>query len=349
VTATPITTTDQAVDVVLPGIVPPDGLQLRRRAIAPLGPHQALVRVEATGVSFAEQQMRRGRYFDQPPFPIVPGYDFVGIVAALGEEVTGFRVGDRVAAMTGTGAWTDRATIDAADLVPVPAGIDPVSAEAVMVNGLTAYRMLHRTARVQPGQTVAVFGAAGGVGSTLLQMARAAGVRAIGIVSGGKADAVRSLGGEPIDHSSEDVASRVRALAPEGVSAVFDHRGGDALRESFGMLAAGGTLVAYGVAAFRDASGDPMASIYASLTILQELQASGDTRRAAFFNVWEGKADNLDQFRADQRADLAAVFQLVIDGAIAPVIAAEFPLERAADALTLAESGRGFGKIILRP
>ena len=111
------------------------------------------MRVEATGVSFAEQQMRRGKYYDQPKFPFVPGYDLVGTAG-----------GRRVAALTKVGGWADHVVLDEADLVDVPDGVSAEAAETVVVNGLTAYRMLLRVAKVQRGETIVVHGANGGVG-----------------------------------------------------------------------------------------------------------------------------------------------------------------------------------------
>src|SRR3954469_2076072 len=161
----------QAREIELPGIGEPETLRLRTRELGTPGPGQTVVRVEASGVSFAEQQMRRGKYYDQPPYPFVPGYDLVGI-----DE----RTGRRVAALTKTGGWADRVLLDEADLVPVPDGVSAAAAETVVVNGITAWRMLHRVAKVRPGQTVLVLGANGGVGTTLVQLARHAGVRVIG-------------------------------------------------------------------------------------------------------------------------------------------------------------------------
>src|SRR5688572_20371004 len=169
--------TDLRTEVVLPGVVDPGGLQLRTSPIPDPGAGQVLIRMEATGVSFAEQQMRRGRYYDQPPFPFVPGYDLVGVVQAVGAGVPPGLAGQRVAALTKVGGWASHAVIDAADLVPVPAGLDPAEAETVVVNGITAWQMLHRKAGVRSGQTILVHGANGGVGSTLAQLARLAGVR----------------------------------------------------------------------------------------------------------------------------------------------------------------------------
>src|SRR6266550_4718431 len=142
-------------EIVLPGIGEPESLRPRTRDLPDPAPRQALVRVEATGVSFAEQQMRRGKYYDQPAFPFVPGYDLVGVVEALGPgDPAEVRVGQRVAALTKTGGWADRVLLDAADLVPVPDGVGAADAETVVVNGVTAWRMLRRSARVRAGQTI---------------------------------------------------------------------------------------------------------------------------------------------------------------------------------------------------
>ena len=215
-----------ATEIVLPGAVEPEDLQVSTRELPEPEPDQAVVRVEATGVSFAEQQMRRGKYYDQPPFPFVPGYDLVGVIERLGDAVDGgLAVGQRVAALTKTGGWADRVVLDAAELVPVPRGIDAAAAETVVVNGVTALRML-RSARVQPGQTIVVLGAAGGVGSTLVQVARDAGIRVIGTAGPSAQERVRELGAIPVDYRNDDVPARVRELAPDGVAAVFDHVGG---------------------------------------------------------------------------------------------------------------------------
>src|SRR5215210_60286 len=114
-------------------------------------------------------------------------------------------------------------------LVPLPDGLDPLAAETAVVNGLTAWRMLHRAAAVQRGQTIVVLGAAGGVGTMLVQLARHAGIRLIGTAGPRQQDRVRELGAIAVDHRGEDVPARVRALAPDGVAAVLDHVGGSGI------------------------------------------------------------------------------------------------------------------------
>ena len=126
-------------EVVLPGVVAPEGLQVHHRTVPAPAAGQALVTMEATGVSFAEQQMRLGKYYDQPAFPFVPGYDVVGLVAELGPNVRDVAVGQRVAALTHTGGWADHVVLPTDKLVPVPAGLEPADAVAVVTNGVTAW------------------------------------------------------------------------------------------------------------------------------------------------------------------------------------------------------------------
>ncbi|MER6396813.1 medium chain dehydrogenase/reductase family protein [Kitasatospora sp. NPDC001603] len=338
------------VEVVLPGKVEPEGLEIRSGLPLPVpAAGQVLVGVEATGVSFAEQQMRRGRYYDQPAFPFVPGYDLVGTVLAAGPGVGPELVGRRVAAMTKTGGWASHVALDAADLVEVPDGVGAAEAETAVVNGLTAWQMLHRKARVRAGQTVLVHGANGGVGSVLVQLALGAGARVIGTASGRHHDALRALGVTPVDYRREDVPARVRELAPGGVDAVFDHVGGRGITDSWRLLAPGGTLVSYGSAATRDAEGSKQLPVLALLGRVWLWNLLPNGRHAYFYNVWASRAFTPNRFRARLRADLSQVFAALHRGEITARIAAELPLARAAEAMRLAESGTVAGKVVLVP
>ncbi|MER6783371.1 medium chain dehydrogenase/reductase family protein [Streptomyces sp. NPDC000658] len=344
-----VNTTEELVEIVLPGKVEPEGLQIRHGHVPAPGPGQVLVRMEATGVSFAEQQMRRGRYYDQPPFPFVPGYDLVGTVQATGEGVAADLAGARVAALVKVGAWASHVLVDAADVVPVPDGIDPSEAETLVVNGITAWQMLHRRARVRAGQTVLVHGANSGVGSILVQLAQAAGVRVIGTASARHHDTLREQGVTPVDYRTGDVAARVRELAPRGVDAVFDHVGGRGVVDSWKLLAPGGTLVSYGTASTRDDEGSQQWPVLKLVGRLWLWNALPNRRRACFFNVWAGRALSRNRFRARLRADLAALFAALERGDVTPRIAARYPLADAAEALRLAESGTVAGKVLLTP
>jgi NADPH2:quinone reductase len=327
-------------EIELPGIGEPETLRVRHRDVDDPGPGQSLVRVEATGVSFAEQQMRRGKYYDQPEFPFVPGYDLVGVVESTGQ---------RVAALTKVGAWADRVVLDDADLVPVPEGLDPEAVETLIVNGVTAWRMLHGAAKIERGQTIVVLGAAGGVGTVLVQLARHAGIRVIGTAGPKQQEQLRALGVTALDYRSQDVPARVRELAPEGVAAVFDHVGGPGLADSWRMLARGGTLVSYGTAATKDVAGNPQLPVLKLLARLALWNALPNGRSATFFNLWKGHRFRRARFRAQLRADLSRVMALLAEGAITPQIAARFGLEQAAEALRFAEAGGNTGKVLLVP
>lgn len=337
------------VQVVLPGVVEPEGLEIRHGRVPQAGDGQIVIAMEASGVSFAEQQMRRGRYYDQPPFPFVPGYDLVGRVLTTGPGVDPALTGRRVAALVKVGGWSSHVVLDAADAVEVPDGLGAAEAETVVVNGITAWQMLHRQARVRAGQTVLVHGASGGVGSVLVQLAQAAGAKVIGTASARHHDALRERGVTPVDYRAGNVAARVRQLAPGGVDAVFDHVGGRSVIDSWHLLAPGGTLIAYGSASTRDDTGSkqwPVLKILARTWLWNTLP---NGRRAHFYNIWAGRALNKDRFRARLRADLTQVFSALGHGDISAPIAARLPLTQAAEALRLAESGTVTGKIVLTP
>jgi NADPH:quinone reductase-like Zn-dependent oxidoreductase len=342
-------------EIVMPGKVEAEALVARERELATPAAGQARVEVEAAGVSFAEVQMRRGRYPGQPAFPFVPGYDLVGRVREVGAGVDRALLGARVAAMTEHGAWATQVILDAADLIPVPETLDAGAIESLVVNGVTAYKMLHRVARVRSGQTVVITGAAGGVGTVLLQLARLAGVRAIGTCSAAQADAVRALGGEPIDYRSDDVLAAVRRLAPDGVAAVFDHVGGDSLKRSFAMLARGGTLVSYGNASTRDATGSAWAPIVRNMVRAMMWNLLPGGRRVRIFDVWgrsslgANRVFRPGRFRAELRADLDRVLDLLGRGELSAQVARRVPLRDAGRALAEHERGGLVGKIVLVP
>lgn len=338
-----------ATQILLPGRVEPSGLRVRPRALPAPGPGHVLLRMEATGVSFAEQQMRRGKYFDQPPFPFVPGYDVVGTVEATGPGVDASFVGRRFAAVTKTGAWASHLLLDARDLVAVPEGTDTAEVEALLVNGITAWQMLHRTARVRRGGTVVVLGANGGVGTVLVQLARHAGITVIGTAAPRHHEAVRALGATPVDYRDPHVYDRIRDLAPEGVDAVFDHVGGGGLVRSWRLLRRGGTLVSYGTASTKDVEGDSRLPVLALFGRLLVWNALPNGRGAHFYNFWAGRGRRADAFRARLREDLTEVLRLLADGVLAPRVAARVPLSEASRAMTLAESRTVVGKVVLVP
>jgi NADPH2:quinone reductase len=321
--------------VVMPHAGGPDVLEFQQRELPEPGPGQVRVKVEATGVAFAEVQMLRGRYYAQPKFPFVPGYDLVGRVEAAGPGVS---VGGRVATMTRTGAWSERVVLPATHLVPVPDELDAGEVVALITNGVTAYQMIHRVAKVAAGQTVLVQGAAGGVGSLLVRLALRAGARVIGTASPGKHDKVREMGAIPLDYRDPLLVQRVREHAPGGVAAVFDHAAGPGLKQSWRMLGRGGTLIVYGSAATLDDKGWRLAPFVSAMGRLAWWSLLPNGRRCRFYSI--NHKNHFDE-------DLATVIDLLRTGELKPQVAARLPLAEAPKALRMLDERAVVGKIVL--
>ncbi|WP_229397729.1 zinc-binding dehydrogenase [Micromonospora okii] len=340
-TAPPGTTSRR---VVMTTLGEPEALRVRTGARPAARRGRVVVRVEAAGVSFAEVQTLRGLHPFPPKPPCVLGYDLVGRIVEVGPGVTGWRTGDRVVSMPRVGAWQEYAEVSAKSLAGVPEDLDAGEAVALVCNGVTAWQMLHRSARVRPGATVLVHGASGGVGTLLTQLAVRHGVRVIGTASPAKHDAVRALGAEPLDYR-DDVVAAVRKLAPRGVDAVFDHIGGAGLNAGWSLLAPGGTLVSYdsSVAGYR-----PGQWFRPHLPALRKvigwnvagLVGAARGRRARTYYVKPGP---------HFRDDLASLFTLVRDGVLRPTVARRYPLDEAGRAVRELIDGGVIGKLVLVP
>lgn len=194
----------------------PDVLEVREEELAAPGPGMVLVRVRACGLSFADILIREGTYPGAPTPPFTSGYDFVGFVEQVGEGVEAVKVGDLVAALTVTGAHGEYRVVPACDLVVLPAGLDPMAASCLVLNYMTAYQMLHRTAQVQPGERILIHGATGGVGTALLELGRIVHLQMYGTASAERKNVVAHLGGTPIDYRTEDFVTRVAELTGVG-------------------------------------------------------------------------------------------------------------------------------------
>ncbi|SHN25584.1 zinc-binding dehydrogenase [Cryptosporangium aurantiacum] len=329
---------------VLTGPDGPAGLVLQERDVPQIGRRDVRIAVEAAGVMFAEVQMALGRYPGQPRYPFVPGYDLVGTVTDAG-AASGLRPGQRVAAMTRTGAWAEHVVLPAAGLVAVPDELDSADAVALVTNGVTAHQLVHRSAVVRPGETVLVLGASGGVGTLLTQLSVAAGARVLGAASPAKHDRVRTLGGEPIDYHGDDLPARIRALAPDGVDVVFDPIGGAGLGDSWALLRPGGRLVWYGSQSTLNNTGFRFAP---ALTALRKI--AGWNLRSLIRR--DGRRGSLYYIRTGTpafRADLATVFAEAAAGRLDSAVSARYPLERAKEALVALAEGRITGKAVLLP
>ena len=312
------------------------------------------VRVLAAGVSLPDLLMREGVHPETPPLPFTPGWDLVGVVDRLGDGISGIEPGQTVAALPITGAYSEFVCLPQRELVPVPSGLDAAEAVSLVLNYVTAYQMLHRSAKVRRGQCVLIHGAAGGVGSALLQLGRLVGLEMYGTCSSRAASAVSDLGGIPIDYRDRDFVNEVRHLAREGVDVVYDGIGGAHIWRSRRALRPGGRVVAYGLTSSlrggRLASGrSGRRHRLRGIAIFGVYIAGGwllpGRRRVVPYSIqW------LRRLRpAWFRQDLMALFDLLKQQRITPLIARRFPLSEARRAHELLGKGGVIGKIVLVP
>ena len=310
------------------------------------------VRVLAAGVSLPDVMMREGMHPETPPLPFTPGWDLVGVVDRLGAGVSGLELGQSVAALPVTGAYAECVCLPQHELVPVPSGVDAAEAVSLVLNYVTAYQMLHRSAHVRPGQRVLIHGAAGGVGSALVQLGRLAELEMYGTCSSRGASTVTDLGGIPIDYQHQDFVQEMHRLTSEGVDVVFDGIGGPHIWRSREALRPGGRVVAYGLTASlrggRLASGRPgRRHRFRSIAIFGVYIAGGwllpGRKRVVPYSIqW------LKRLRpAWFRQDLIALFDLLQQHKIKPLIAQRLPLAEARHAHELLGKGGVTGKIVL--
>ncbi len=224
----------------------PNVLQMVEDDLPEPAAQEIRVKIIATGVAFTDVMMREGVYPGVPKLPYSPGYDIVGVVDAVGTGVAGSLLGQTIVALTVVGGYSEYLCIPERDAVLVPFGIDPVEAVSLVLHYLTAYQMLHRVAQVQAGDRVLIHGAAGGVGTALLELGQLVGLEMYGTDAQVKHPIISALGATPIDYKTEDFVQRIHELTTGGVDVVFDSVGGENLHRSYKTLRRGGRLVSYG-------------------------------------------------------------------------------------------------------
>jgi NADPH:quinone reductase len=322
----------------------PDVLEVVEEQLREPGPGQARVRVLAAGVAFADIQMREGIYPDQARVPFTPGYDLLGVVDAVGEGVSSVRPDQMVAALTVFGCYTEVAYLPETELVAVPAGLDPVEAVALVLNYLSAWQILHRTARVRSGERLLVHSAAGGFGTAALELCRLAGLETFGTSSAGKLDLIRELGAVPIDYRKDDFLAYIRREG--GVDVVLDGIGGAVSLRSYRALRRGGRLVIFGLQSAVVGGRRSLTQLlrfYTTSAALLAARMLPDGRRALTYRVARLKRQHPDWFRED----LEKLFGLLAAKQIKPVIAERIPLTEARRAHELLVSGAVRGKLVL--
>ena len=300
------------------------------------------LRVLVTSAAFTDVMIRKGLYPDvreKPPF--VPGYDLVGIVDAVGPEVTGFVMGDRVADLTTIGAYAEYICLPAARLTRVPDGVSDEDALAMILSAVTPYQMLHRVARATRGQRILIHGAGGAVGTAMLQLARDAGITAFGTDVAGKHDLIRSFGGVPIDAEAPDLAGAIGDAVGNGVDIVFDPLGGESLSRSLHALTPGGMLVAFGFTNEVLGRGGSIPFDFVKLKLWDWLPNGHAT---AFYSIGAMRRSHPEWFRED----LSRLFDMLAQGRFDPAVAEVVPLADVRRAHERIEAGEVAGKLVMR-
>jgi len=316
----------------------PDVLRLDEVPAPEAGPGQVLVKAHSIGIGIADQLVRTGRYPWMPPLPAIPGIEMSGTVAATGAGVTALREGDPVvvSAVPERNCYAEYLAIDARWAFPCPSGFDLAIAGCLM-NYRVAYRILHAAARVRAGDTIAIVGAAGGVGSALLQLANAAGMETVALVrSRAKAAFASGQGADHvIDTSREDAHARIQEITGgRGVDLVVDPVGGDGFADHLDLLAPVGMLVLYGMI-----DGLPGSDVF-------QAQA-GRWARSPAVRLFSIHA--YDAYPDITGADMALLMDMAARGHIDPVIHAELPLEMAREAHEMLDANAIIGKVLLQP
>jgi NADPH:quinone reductase-like Zn-dependent oxidoreductase len=321
----------------------PDVLQMIEEELPQPRTGEVRVRVLAAGVSAYDLMFRSsGRLPGTPEVPFTLGTDVAGVVDKVGDGVTAVEPGQMVAGATfcfdGLGGYTESICLPANEVVPVPPDVDPAQAVCLVANYLTAHMAMHDTARVQAGNSILVQGAAGGVGTALLELGKLAGLEMYGTASEPKHEVVSALGATPIDYRTEDVVGRIRELTGDGVDVVFDPIGGARqLWRSNRALRKDGRLVWFGVAAAKK---DGLRVIPITMLTVGLLKILPDGKQ--LLTTPDLGADN-----AWYRTTLAKLLDMLAAGEINPIVSERIPLAEAARAHEQLERGQYAGRIVL--
>ena len=329
----------------------PENLHLIEEEIPEPRANEVRVKILTAGVSLADILMREGIHpetlFRQTPFTL--GWDIVGTVDKVGEKLSTtstWQIGDIVAALPIVGGYAQYLCVPSNQLVSVPSGVDSAEAVGIVLNYTTAYQMLHRCAHIKSGESILVHGAAGGVGTALLQLGKLVGLEMYGTSSSSKEKLVSELGARPIDYKSVDFVQEIFRLTGNGVDVVFDGLGTKSLLRSYKTLRAGGRLIGYGFGSTvkdrRHRAYQIAPNIINWIKVLA-LNLIPDRRKVIPYSIQTLKKRKPEWFRED----LGILLNLLNHEKIKPIIAARMPLNEAARAHELLATGSVTGKIVL--
>ncbi|MCJ7433605.1 MAG: medium chain dehydrogenase/reductase family protein [Anaerolineales bacterium] len=295
---------------------------------------EARIKILAAPVCLPDVQARYGYTPFPPRTPFVPGYAIIGTVDAVGKKVNDIVVGDRVAALTAYGGYSEYIFLKQKQLIRVPTNIDPAGAATLILNYVLAYQTLHRSAKVKTGDKILIVGASGGIGTAYLQLGKLANLTMYGIASKSKHHILAEYGATPIDYRTQNLIDVIRQLEPNGINAVFDGMGGDYIEQGVSVLQHGGIFVEYG----NPLTFSRMLRLLRQV-ILLNLQPNGISVKL----YGNSSRLNMQPFREDW----AILFKLLEEGKIKPVIHKKFPILEASQANVLLESGQVIGNVVL--
>lgn len=313
----------------------PEVLKIVENEAVPPKDNEVLIKVLACGVGRTDIAMRYGYYPFAPKIPFVPGYEIVGIIEAVGPKVTKFQIGDRVAALTVYGGYSEYISLEQQHLVKVPQSVKSDEAVALVLNYVTAYQMLKRVAKVRKGNKILITGASGGVGTALLDLARLEGVQVYALASKHKHETVKKMGAIPVDYKSGDWESFVKDKEPEGVDYVFEGVGKSYITKGFNQLKKGGKIVAFGYPNFK--------GMLLGLFKIIFLNAFPNGKKAKFYGI-------SGVYKKDKTTileDLETLLLMLKEKKISPVISKRMPLLEASEANAILENQAVSGKIVL--
>ncbi len=258
----------------------------------------------------------------------------IGTVDAVGEKVKDIHVGDKVAALTAYGGYSEYIFLKERRLIPVPTNIDPAEAAPLIENYVLAYQALHRVAKVKSGDKILIVGASGGIGTAYLQLGKLANLTMYGIASKNKHYILMEYGATPIDYHTQNFVEVIHQLEPNGIDAVFDGIGGNYIKQGVSLLKHGGVLVEYA---------NPL-TFSGMLDLLRQVILINLLPNGARVKLYGNSSVlNMQPFREDW----ATLFKLLEEGKIKPIIHKKFPILEACQANMLLESGKVVGNVVL--
>ena len=299
------------------------------------------VKVLATSACFTDTLIRRGIYpavRNKPPFS--PGYDLVGVIDALGDGVRNLSVGQKVADLTVIGSYTEYICLDSNSVVLVPDHLNTAEALSMVLSYLTAYQMLYRCIKARKGNTVLIHACSGAVGTALLQLGKLMNLKMYGTASKSKHKFIEELGAIPIDYNNEDFTEIMNKNEPNGIDFVFDPIGGNYFPRSLSILKKKGTLVAYG---YQNAASGKDGHVVLDYFKIMFWNLLPTKPSAKFYVITSFRNKHPDWFKED----LKALFKLLSEKKIKPVIGKIMKLDQATEAHRLVENYKVEGKIVL--